>query len=149
MLSMHGNQGGMLLTLDVLCDHNLIVSNSLWHLTLVWMVTWLFQLVLLFMFKYAMFFHVDSFDLLDSNFLILYSNMGVCSQLVYNGIDSQTKKLDICHLRGIGATYPKHVLCWSLCANDSQLIWKFAWHSNATYPKHPPLEFWLDICWWV
>ena len=25
--------------------------------------------------------------------------------------------------------------CWSLCAHDSQLIWKFAWHLNSTYPN--------------
>ena len=31
-------------------------------------------------------------------------------------------KLDICYLCGLGATYPKHVFGWSLCANDSKLI---------------------------
>ena len=30
---------------------------------------------------------------------------------------------------------------WSPCVNDSQSIWKFAWHSKATYSKHLPLVF--------
>ena len=31
--------------------------------------------------------------------------------------------------------------CWSLCANESQVIWKFTWHSNTTSPTHLSLEF--------
>jgi hypothetical protein len=48
--------------------------------------------------------------------------------------------LDVCHLQDLGAMYAEHFFYCSLCANDSQLIWKLAWHSNTTYPKHLSLE---------
>ena len=67
--------------------------------------------------------------------------MGVCSQLVYNRNALRTK-LHVCHLHGLGASYPKHaIFCWSLCANNSRLISKCAWHSNTIYPKHLLLHF--------
>ena len=70
----------------------------------------------------------------------------MCSQLIYNG---STPQIHASHLSPtwLRATISLLLLllfllfCWSLCVNDSQLIWKFAWHSNATYSKHVPLEF--------
>ena len=105
------------------------------------MVSWLFQLLLLFMFKFAMLCHVNLF--IYSTYIAILGLIQMCEcalnwftmELVYK------PKLDICHLCCLGATYLKHVCCWSLQANDSQLIWKFAWHSNATSPKHLPLDF--------
>ena len=61
-------------------------------------------------------------------------------------------KLDICHLRNLW----EHILnmfyfilflvFWSLYADDSKLIWKFAWHSNTTHPKHLLLEYIIFKC---
>ena len=48
---------------------------------------------------------------------------------------------DICHLRGVGQhTLNTFCCCWSLCANDSRLSWRSAWHFNRVYPHHLPLE---------
>jgi len=44
-------------------------------LTLVRMISWLFQLLLLIMFKYAMFYHVDN---LDSTYLIIFGIIQIC-----------------------------------------------------------------------
>ena len=45
--------------------------------------------------------------------------MGVCSQLVYMELVHEPK-LDICHLRGLGAIYPKTCfVLMPICANDS------------------------------
>ena len=72
---------------------------------------------------------------------VSYSNMGVCFQLVYNLISPQTKTLHLSPPRSRDIIFQTCFFCWSLCANDSQLVWKFALPSNATYPKHLPLEF--------
>ena len=64
----------------------------------------------------------------------------VHSQLVYSGT---TPRMSFWHLSSprCRAAYPKHIFCcWSLCANDSQLSWRSAWHFNRVYPHHLPLE---------
>jgi threonine/homoserine/homoserine lactone efflux protein len=65
--------------------------------------------------------------------------MGVCSQSFTRGLVHEPR-LDICHLRWLGATYFIYFYFLTQSANDSQLIWKFARHSNA-YSKHLSLEF--------
>jgi hypothetical protein len=44
--------------------------------------------------------------------------MGMFSQLVYNGTTPQ-RKLDICHLHGLGAAYPKMYYVHPSLQNDS------------------------------
>ena len=67
-------------------------------------------------------------------------NMRVCSQLFYHGVNPLTHAWHLSHPQFKGCI-SSTCFCWSLCANDSQLIWKFARRSNATYPKQLPLEF--------
>ena len=108
-------------------------------LMLVRMVSRLFQLLLLFMFRSAVSSHMNHFDWTK---LAIFGLIQIweCAlnwiivELVHKHL------LDNCHLHDLGATYPWQVFRWSLCAIDSQLIWKFAWHSNAAYPKHLLLE---------
>ena len=80
-----------LLTLDRLCltPNDMRQIYSLMPLTPIWMVSGLFQLVFLFIFRYAMSWHVDDFD--SITLTLFNSNMGVCSQPVYSGAAPQTK----------------------------------------------------------
>ena len=92
------------------------------------------------MFKSAMLCHANDFDSTKLVIFWINLNMGVLSiGLQWNRSMNQNSTLVTSAIQG------QHTLnmffCWSLCANDSQLIWKFAWHSNTTYPKHLPLEF--------
>ena len=82
-----------------------------------------------------MFCHVDNFD---SAKLVIFGLIQIweCALNWFTMELVHKPKLDICHLCGLGALYPKHVFGWSLHANDSQLIWKFAWHSNVANSKH-------------
>lgn len=66
--------------------------------------------------------------------------MEVCSQLVYNRAGSKTKTQRLLppQLRGIRPL--ACFFCWFLCASDSQIIWKFSWHSNVAYPQHLALK---------
>ena len=74
-------------------------------------------------------------------------NMGVCPQLVYSETILFMHAWHFSPPQVGASSHPRrqHILNmffrWSLCANNSQLIWKFAWHSNTTYPKHLPLDF--------
>ena len=102
------------------------------------MVSGLFQLLLLFIFGFGITCHVDNFD---STKLVIFGWIWECALnwLTWN------RSTNACLTFVTSAIQKLHILymffCWSLCANDSQLIWNFAWHSNATYPKHLPLEF--------
>ena len=99
------------------------INNLFWpHLTLVWIVSWLFQLLFLFMFKYAMLCHMDDFDWTQLFIFGFHSNMGMCSQLVYN---PQTKTW---HLSPpwFRDNISLSCLCyWSLYANDPIDLKKF------------------------
>ena len=91
------------------------------------------------MFKFAMFCHFDSMELVIFGSLQTWEcalNWFLQAQPVHE------PNLDMCHLHGFGETYPKHAFfCWSLCANYSLLFWKFVWPLNKTYPKHLPLGY--------
>ena len=71
------------------------------------------------MFKSTMLCHVN---ILIQQIIYYWINqtMGMSSQPDYSGTTNQI--LTFCHLCGLRATYPKHVVCCSLRANDSQLI---------------------------
>ena len=92
------------------------------------------------MFKFAMYCQMDKYD---STKLAIFGLIQIweCALDWFTVELVHERLLDICHLRSLGATYPKHVLYWSPCANDSQLIWKFAWHSKVAYSKHLSLGF--------
>ena len=66
--------------------------------------------------------------------------MEVCFQLVYNRADSKTKTQRLLPPRLRGIIPLACFFCWFLCANDSQIIWKFVWHSNVAYPQHLALK---------
>ena len=80
-------------------------------------------------------------DWTKSSIFLINSNMGMCSQSVYTGTGPWTHAWCLSPPRFRGNVGWTCFFYWSLCANDSQLIWKLAWHSNTTYPKHLPLEF--------
>ena len=60
------------------------------------------------MFKFAMFCHVDNFD---STKLVIFGLIQIweCALNWFTMEPVHEPKLDICHLCGLGATYPKHV----------------------------------------
>ena len=123
------------LILNVLCDHNLVVSSfALTPLTLIRMVSWLFQLLFMFMFKSSMLCHVDNFDLVK---LVIFGLIQIweCALNWLQWNRSTNASLTFVTYAFKRATNPKHgffffgcccCCCCSLCANESQLIWKFA-----------------------
>ena len=108
---------------------------ALTALTLVQMVSWLFQL-LIFMFKSAMFCYSNNFSF---NLLIFGLNqIWECALNWFTMELVHKQNLDICHLHDWGATYPIHFF---FVDPYVQMIpnW-FQITLDATYPKHLPLE---------
>ena len=76
----------------------------------------LFQLLFLFMLKFAMLCNMDNFD---STKLVDFGLIQYGSVLTIFLIVELIYKRDNYHLHNFGATYPKHVLYWFLYAHDS------------------------------
>ena len=113
-------------------------------LTTIRMVFRLFQLLLLFMFGFVVSWHMDNFD---STRLAIFEWIQIWECALNWFITEPIRKcfLDICHLRVLGATYPKHVILLIPCV---QMIptWSENLHDtyNTTYPNHLPLEFLVE-----
>ena len=116
---------------------------ALTPLTLVRMVSWMFEILLSFVLKSAMFCHMDNFDSTKVSFFGLVQTLE-CALYWFAMEPIHKPKLYNCHLHGVGVTYPKHVLVNAYVQIDSQLLWKHLVHSNATHLKHLMLEF---VCW--
>ena len=120
----------------VLCDHTMVVTNSFWPL---WhQLRWFLDCFnysscsCLGMLCLVMWVYVDSPGSSVQTWDIVLSIGFIVEPLhVY--------LLDNCHLCVLGQ-HIWYMFLWSLCANDSQWIWECAWYSNATYPRHLPLE---------
>ena len=76
-------------------------------LTLVQMVFRLFQVLLLFMLKFAIFCHVDNFDSTQLDIFELIQ-IWECALNWFTMKPNYEPKLDICHLHGLGATCLEH-----------------------------------------
>jgi hypothetical protein len=87
-------------------------------LTPIQMVFGLFQSFLMFIFMFAMPYHVN-----NKVIYFLLIEIWECA-LSYFIVQLVCKDmLDICHVHDLGATYPKHVFSLIPMCNDSQLIW--------------------------
>lgn len=73
------------------------------------MVSILFQLILLFVFRSTMSYHVDDFDSTKLTIFGSIQIMGVCSRLVYIGIAPQMHAWHLSTPRFRGIIYSKHV----------------------------------------
>ena len=87
---------------------------TLTPLTLFHMVFWLYQLLHLFMFKSTVLCHLDNFDptkLINFEYIEIWE----CPLSWFIMGLVHKPKLDICHLCGLRASYPKHVLLIPTC----------------------------------
>jgi hypothetical protein len=78
------------------------------------MVSWLFQLIFLFVFDSTMICHMDNFYSIKLVFFLIDSYMGVCSHLLYNETNSRTNTWHVSP-HGFRVSISWHVLLIPMC----------------------------------
>lgn len=130
--------------MSYICNHELVVNNSLWPLmTQIWTDDGLFEVLLLFKFKYAKSCHVDY---LDSTHLAicLLIHIWECALNWFTVGLVHKRLLDMCHLRGLRACNCRGGNIYILHMHYVDLYvpmipnWYKNFHDiqNATNPKH-------------
>ena len=133
------NRPCSLLIPNALCDHNLVVNNSLWPL---WLVSTTLVHVLVGYVSPCGYFWFNTFS-----YFLNKSNMRVCYQLIYSGTG----------LWMLGWHLSPQQFWGSMSYTSFLLIPMCKWFpidpqtctTNIAYPNIHYWNFWLDMCWRV